>query len=171
MVAEQGAIDFCKPVLFWIFGISIAHDEDDGVDDQQADDGMPKILPLEEIEEQRGEAITQGNTLEHTPDTKFGGDVGSIAIDEHVPGMQGNTDDEHQEGALQDLLDHSGFTGMTTHGDVDRYTHHEEEERKYKVTHRQTIPIDMSKWLIMIVVPAIVDQNHRSDGEAAQDIE
>ena len=171
VVTKEVQIDLRQNVDARILGIAVAQNEDSGIDDQKADDYGNSILMVTEQGEERHDAVAEGDALHDSPDAEVT-KTEEIALDGVVEPVDEKTNGEQEYRTLDDATDdlRRGFELRLHQGEVTRDTHDEEEEGEDEVAGGHAVPLGMVQHLEGFT-PAVVDQYHSGDGDAAENVE
>ena len=171
IVAEEVEIDLRQDIDASILGIAIAQDENGGIYYKEADDDRDGITMVAEKGEERHNAVTEGDALHDSPDAEMA-KAEEIAFDGVVEPVDEKADGKQQHRSLDDTTDDlgRGFELRLHQREVTRDTHDEEEEGEDEVARSHAVPFGMVQHLEGFT-PAVVDQYHSGDGDAAENVE
>ena len=171
VVAEEIEVDLRQDIDAGILGIAVAKDEDGGIDNKEADDHRDGVFMVTEQGEERHDAVAESDALHDSPDAEVA-KAEEITFDGVVEPVDEKANGKQQHRALDDATDDfgGGFELGLHQGQVTGNTHDEEEEGKDEVARGHAVPLGMLEHLEGLS-PAIIDENHTSDGNAAENVE
>ena len=169
VVAEESEVNTPDDVLVDVGHVAVAGEEDDGVADEEDDDGGQGVFVGDGDGEESCGEITEGDALEHTEVAKVG-EVPLCAVPPFGIPAHGHADEEEEQGAADYLADGPAvplevvFAQREIGGD----SHDEEDEDEVGGGHAVPLGVleDGERRL-----EAVVDEDHGGDGHAAQDVD
>ena len=102
VVAEEVEVYASDDVLVDVGGVAVAGEEDDGVADEQDDDGGQGVLMLDADGEESGGEVAEGYALEHSEVAQVG-EVPLCAVPPLGVPSHGHADEEEEQGTADNL--------------------------------------------------------------------
>ncbi len=171
VVAEQFEVGLCQDVHTGIFDVTIAQNEDKGIDYQQPDNGWNDVFMITKQGKERHNAVAKGNALKDRPDAKMP-ETQEITLDSMVEPVDKETDGEKEHRPFHDTTnDLRRWLEFRLHQrEVARDAHNEEEKRENEVARRQAVPRGVFQHFERLA-PAVVYENHAGYRDATENIE
>ena len=170
-VAEELEVYATYDVLVDVGHVAVASEEDDGVADEQDDDGGQGVLVLDADGEESGGEVAEGYALQHA-EVAQGGEVPLGAVPPLAIPSHGHADEVEQQGAADNLPHGLAVPRkvVLAQGDVGGDAHDEEEEGEDEVGGCHAVPLGVFEDGER-VFESVVDEDHGCDGHSAQQVD
>lgn len=153
-----------------VVGIAVAVEEDDGIASEKEEDNGREPLVVDGDSKERGDKVTQGETMEHTREAEVG-EGPEVTVHSMVEPVNGIGHEEEQHRAAEDLT-HGGegrLIVILCQRESGRDSQHKEEEGEYEVARRDAVPLGVAEETPSRATK-VVDDDHEHHGQTTQDI-